>query len=310
MSRLLKESKRYGANMKRLHPLVKAHFDNINRKGQIPAVRNDLPAVREEKQFKSLEDWKYTVGDKVMIVKGALKGTVTSIIRTQKETNGFMLEDGPTKEVVIPPNYWLQSESSHVVEYPKVVTSEYFKLVGTIKDETSGESRQIAANDVVFRGKYWDEDYKKMMPYRCIKNKEEYIIPWPRPDKPEDDKFCTEEAVALERTYEPVSIFESDIPSDLNLRDPLAKRKSRFERKQQLLTKKDLKLLQSPAMPYSDTKKAFFSERAEIRSKQITEMSAEVADFIGKRVADHLNKIKDPYMWQYIKKVSGDRKKR
>ncbi|CAI4956699.1 CFC_HP_G0068220.mRNA.1.CDS.1 [Saccharomyces cerevisiae] len=39
-----------------------------------------------------------------------------------------------------------------------------------------------AVRDVSFNGSYYDADYKKVMPYRCVKGQPDLIIPWPKPD--------------------------------------------------------------------------------------------------------------------------------
>ncbi|ODV97804.1 hypothetical protein PACTADRAFT_47657 [Pachysolen tannophilus NRRL Y-2460] len=300
-------SKRFGVNMERLPPNLRRFFENFQLRGQIPAMRSDLPTLPENKRLKTMEDWKFAVGDQVLIMKGKLKGTITKIVKLQPASNGFYLEDGPTKKIVIPKEYWNQTQDSHVMDYPKVVDRSYFKLLGTVEDPNTKQKKYIAANDIVLRGKYWDENYKKMLPYRCIKNKEDIRIPWPKPEPIEDDAYCTPEAKVMERTYFPTSIVLSELPADLkdSLRPPLSKSsKSKYDK--YYLRGPDIKRLTKPNMPIPEHLRKLREEKELLKNKKALKLTPEIEDFIGKKVADHLNKNDNPHIKAYIEKVSGD----
>ncbi|CDK24749.1 unnamed protein product [Kuraishia capsulata CBS 1993] len=308
MSSKVAKAGRYAANFERLGYRASA-FQNMFQKGQLPFLRDGREPLPEAKQNQTMEDWKFVVGDRVLLTSGPNKGTVTSILSLQKSNNSYFLEHGQTKKASIPFLLWERQQESYLVDYPVPVTADSFKLVTTIKEE-DGTERDVAADDIVYRGKYYDSDYNKMLPYRCIKNHEHIIIPWPRPDPITDDGLCTPQETVLERTFFPDSLVSCDVSKEayLSLRDPLAKRPYKWDRK--VITKSDLKRLTPPKMPFSETKKAFFKERADIRAKQIKEISPEVEEFIGKKVADYFSKIQDPDMRYYLSKMAGDQKKK
>lgn len=300
-------SQRFQTDLERLPDHTRKLFERVNESGILPAMKNDLPFVSDEKRFRSMEDWKYIAGDKVLITKGENKGTIATIIATHDPTNSYYLDNGPTKKVVVPSHYWTRSESSHVMDYPKSVTSEYFKLLGSVTRK--GTKSYIAAQDVVFRGKYWDADYKKMLPYRCIRYREDVVIPWPKPEEVKDDAKCTSEEIAHARTYRPTSLVHSDIPTEAlpslcnnPLRPHVGKSKKYTKH---IVTEMDVRKTTAPKMPLSETKKALWAERQELRRKRMTKMSPDVEEFIGKKVADHLSSVKDKNVWKYFNRVGG-----
>lgn len=303
-------SKRFGPNFERLPKTVQSMFRDMQKKGQISALQPDLPEVPEDKLYRRVEQWKYLPGDRVMIVKGEHKGTVTSIVSHLKNTNGYYLEDGPMKKIVVPREYWRQTQPSHVVDYPVAVTRDSIKLVSSLTDEKTGKTKTFAADDVVFRGRYWDAAHKKMLPYRCVKNEEHITIPWPAPEPIHDDELCTPEDKALERSYFPMSVVHSGLPDDLklSLRAPLARRTiPRYSKK--IITNSDLKRLTPPKMPEPPHKELMRQEKKMLAERSI-ELTAEMKEFIGSKVAQHLASIEDPHMKKYIERVSGDRSKK
>ncbi|GMG19575.1 unnamed protein product [Ambrosiozyma monospora] len=298
-------SKRYGANFDRLPHFSRKMFEQMSLDAQIPAFVPDVPEVPKKDQFKRPEQWKVQVGDKVLITKGKFKGTVTKVMGLHSSTNRLYLEQSETKKIVVPKQYWQPKQDSHVIDYPKTVSVHDIKVVGTLVEE-NGTERDIAADQLVFKGAYWDADYKKMMPYRRIKHHEHIIIPWPRPDPEEEDAFSTNQEVAEVRTYLPDSVLKTDAPRDIvkSLRDPLAKRAYKWDKK--YLTKSDVKRMTPPEPLYTEEKKAMFAERAKIRESHPTEISEDVTEFIGSKVAAHLNAVEDPHFAQYINSVSPE----
>ncbi|OWB71383.1 hypothetical protein B5S31_g1070 [[Candida] boidinii] len=308
MSTLRNLSKRYGMNMNRLPHFYKKMFEQLSAQSQLPALRPDAKEVAEDDRFSSYKEWQVAVGDRVLITKGKYRGTITKVVGLHESTNRLYLEHSETRRIVVPKQFWQKNQDSHVIDYPQTVHPKDVKVVGTITDEVSGEDSDIAAHALVFKGEYWDEDYKKMMSYRRIRYNEHIIIPWPRPDIVEDDAFSTPELHTVERTYTPMTIASNEMPEGViqSLRDPIAKRPYKWGKKQ--VTKSDLYKLSTPQMPISEAKKAFKSEITEIKSKEIKEIPNDVMEFIGSKVADHLNNITEPALAKYIESVGPEYK--
>ncbi|KAG7735015.1 hypothetical protein KL948_000581 [Ogataea haglerorum] len=277
---------------------------------QIPALRTNGKVVLEEQRYTRPEQWKVLEGDRVMFAKGPNKGKFGKVLGLHPSFNTIYTDIAESKPLVIPKQLWQDGQNGYLIDFPKTVSPDDVKVVATLVKE-DGTEYDIVAEEVIFKGKYFDEDYKKMMPIRRVKYHEHIIIPWPRPDPAEDCAFSTPPEVAEERTHSENSILKFEQPADFtieSLRDPVMKRPYKWDK--QVLKKGDITKLTAPGMPYSETQKAMFEERKQIRESQITEMSAEVMEFIGSRVAEHLNNVTDPNFKHYVEKVSGQYRER
>ncbi|KAH3670755.1 hypothetical protein OGAPHI_001271 [Ogataea philodendri] len=292
-----------------------AHLRNFlikrSEQAQLPAFRRQTDRfVPEEKRFSKPEQWKVLEGDRVMFIKGVNKGKIARVLGLQSFSNHIFTDISETKPMVVPKQLWQENQDTYLIDYPKTVPVEDVRVVATVARE-DGTEYDIAAEDVVFKGKYFDEDYKKMMPIRRVKYHEHIIIPWPRVDPVDDCAFSTPPDVVEERTHVENSILTYDQPSDFSiesLRDPTMKRAYKWNK--QVLKKGDITKLTPPSEIFSETKKAMFEERKQIREAQIKEISPEVLEFIGSRVAEHLNNVTDPRFKQYVDKVSGESRAR
>lgn len=271
----------------------------MQERSQIPAFRSEYHQVEEKERYKSPQQWTVQPGDTVMLTRGKYSGTITKVIALQKETNRVFVENSETKRVVVPKQYWQPGQTSHIIDYPLPQHPYDLKVVGTLVNE-DGTEKKIAADKLVFKGEYWDEDYKKMMPYRRVKYNENIIIPWPRPEPKEDCDYSTSQELVEERTFFPNSIVFSDSPSDLltSMRNPLIKRPYKWNK--EYLTKSDVKRLVPPSMPLSESKLAGREERKQIRDSIPTEPSTETIDLVGDKVAAYLNNITNPHLAKYI----------
>lgn len=92
-------------------------------------LKPSLERVDKEKQFKSEVEWKFLPGDRIVIVKGELKGNICSITQHDTHTNGYILdENGPTKTVPVPKQFWQAGQNSHMVSFPVPVSQDDIKL--------------------------------------------------------------------------------------------------------------------------------------------------------------------------------------
>lgn len=308
MSSLAKATgKRYSRELTRYPHYTRKMFEQMQERSQIPAFRSEFGQVEEKKRYTLPQQWRVQPGDIVLITRGKYAGTTTKVVALQKETNRVFLEQSETKRVVVPKQYWQPGQTSHIIDYPLPQHPHDLKVVGTMVDE-AGNEKKIAADKLVFKGEYWDEDYKKMMPYRRVKYNENIIIPWPRPEKIEDCSYSTSEELVEERTFFPNSIIYSDSPSDLltSMRHPLIKRRYKWDK--EYLTKSDIKRLVGPKMPLSEAKLAGIEERQKIKASLPTEPLPETVDLVGDKVASFLNNITDPSYAKFINKLSPDYK--
>jgi large subunit ribosomal protein L24 len=304
MSSLAKaNSSRYGRELSRYPHYIRKMFEQMQERSQIPAFRSQFRQVEDKERYTKPEQWGVQPGDQVLITKGKYAGNMTKVVALQKETNRVFLEHSETKRVVVPKQYWQPGQTSHIIDYPLPQHPKDLKVVGTLVND-DGTEKKIAADKLVYKGEYWDSDYKKMMPYRRVKYNEHIIIPWPRPEPTQDCPYSTSQELVEERTFFPNSIVYSDSPNDLlkSMRHPLIKRPYKWNK--EYLTKSDIKRLNPPPMPLSEAKLAGIEERKQIKESLPTEPSIETVQLVGDKVADFLNNITDPHYAKFINKMT------
>ncbi|AET38099.1 mitochondrial 54S ribosomal protein uL24m Ecym_2366 [Eremothecium cymbalariae DBVPG len=246
-----------------------------------------LPIVNEESRFKDIKDWKFLPGDRVVVVKrGKWRGKVSRINEHEVNTNGYILEEGPTTYVPIPKDFWQPGQATHMANIPVPLRQEDIRLVADIDDpEVPGKTKTVAVRDIVFRDSYYDENHKKVMPYRCVVGQEDLIIPWPKPEETADGELATEAQIARERTYVVDSVVKSAIPKAalLTIRNP----KSKFRRG--VLTAKDISKLVAPQMPLPG-RKAYIEQQKKLAQQPKPTLTDEYKEKIGFHVFEHFKK--------------------
>lgn len=249
-------------------------------------MRPDLPIVDEAKRFTTEQDWKFLPGDRVVIVNGEHKGNICVIKGRDEHTNGYLLDDnGPSKQVVVPKEYWQKGQTSHVVDVPKAMRQSDLRLVADIEDESNpGKFKTVAIQNIVFKGKYYDEDYKKVLPYRCVFGETDLIIPWPRPEPIDDGDLATLPEVTREQTFWVDSVVRNPIPHKafLTIRNP----KSKYRRGK--ITVDDLKYLVKPKMPMTESEKVALSMKDQLTAVKRPELTEEDKILISERVKNYL----------------------
>lgn len=260
-------------------------FEKIERQSTPEFLRSELPRVEDEKRFRTVKDWSFLPGDRVVIVKrGKWKGKISMIHQHDPETNGYVLDNGPTRAVPIPKEFWQEGQGSHISNIPIVVSKKDIKLVADIDDPNSpGKVKTVGIRDIVYRDKYYDEDYKRIMPYRCVGGQENLIIPWPRPKQTEDGYLGTDPHVTREQTFFVDSVVRAPIPEGalLTIRNP----KSKYRRG--TLSAKDIAKLVAPKMPLTDTKKAYIKERQEQSKREKRKLTDGDKEQIGAQIFEH-----------------------
>lgn len=285
MSYLTKAGARFQLDLKRIPKHRLKYFANLQKKTQPAFIRSQIEADLHEDGSVPTDPkkLKYLVGDRVLIVKGPKSGNICKVSR-HVEHGGYILdENGPATTVVVPKQFWTEGQKSHVVTFPKPVTEDQIRLVAEIEDEKTQKLKQVAVDNIDFSGEYYDEDYKKVMPYRLVHGEEDAVIPWPRPEAKEDGPLSTTVEQVRERTYYAQSLVRSDIPRDAldSIRNP----HSKWRRGQ--ITKTDLRKLTPPEMPLTETKKAYLAERAEKKKLPKVNITEEMKAFLGKKIREH-----------------------
>lgn len=284
MSFLSKVGTRFKFDIKRVPKHRLGQYEKLQKQGQPAFLRSSIKLDLHDDNVipTEFEKLKFLVGDRVMIVKGPKTGTICKVSRHVQ--GGYMLDgNGPTNTAPIPKLYWQEGQKSHVITYPRALPAENLRLVADLEDEKTGVTKTVAVDNLVFKGKYYDEDYKKVLKYRCVKGQEDLVIPYPRPDPKEDGPLCTKVDTVRNRTYFVDTAVRSPVPEDalLTLRNP----HSKYRRGK--ITPLDLKKLTPPKMPLSETKKAFIKEREELKKKPKAQFTEEMKTFLGSKIKEH-----------------------
>ncbi|CAR22792.1 mitochondrial 54S ribosomal protein uL24m [Lachancea thermotolerans CBS 6340] len=262
------------------------HFKKFEEKSMPSFLVPSIPRVENDQKFQSVREWVFMPGDRVVITRGRWKGQISVIQQHDKETNGFILdENGPTKTVPVPKQFWSEGQNSHMVTFPIAVEKKDLKLVADIDDPAApGQTKTVAVRDIVFKGSYFDENYKQRMPFRCVSGQEDLVIPWPRPEPKADAELATPAEVAREQTFWVESIAKNPIPEGalLTVRNPHSKWR------RGTLSARDIAKLVAPKMPLTKTKKAYIAEQKELAAAPRRKLTSEDKELIGSKIFQHL----------------------
>lgn len=126
------------------------------------------------------------------------------------------------------------------------------------------------------------------------------MLPWPTPAKINEGELSTPENIATERTFEFTTIGKSSIPIELvnQLRNPY----SRYKKRE--LNGLQVAKLNGPEMPLTIEQKIWLAKQAEKPKKKLYPLSEEVKEFIGSRMAEHMNKIESPELRHHLEVLS------
>ncbi|CAH01479.1 mitochondrial 54S ribosomal protein uL24m [Kluyveromyces lactis] len=251
-------------------------------------LKPSLPRVEESEKYKSVKQWKYMPGDRVVIVNGKFKGNVCAITQHDVHTNGYILdENGPTNTVPVPKQFWQQGQNSHMVSFPVPVSQADIKLVADLDDpETPGVAKTVAVRDIEFKGSYYDSDYKKIMPYRVVVGENNMVVPWPKPEFKPDGALATRSEIARQQTFWVESVVKNPVPEAAlsTIRNP----KSKYRRG--TLTTKEISRLVAPKMPLTEAKKRYIEQRKELAALPKRKLTDEDQELIGDKVYQHFKK--------------------
>lgn len=244
--------------------------------------------IPESEKFKpdELTKWRFLPGDTVLVTKGSRKGTITKVIGYNQGANGLYLEDGPTKDYIVPKQLWNQYSTSYVNTLPESVHPKDLKLIAKMDLDDSGVEKDVIIQDFTFDGtKYFDKNHQKLMPNRIVThNNESLILTWPAPDTPVSKSAASNQDVNSERTYFVDSIIHNQIPNEAlsTIRNPHSKyRKGIF-------TNKTLSKFVAPEMPSTYVPKS--TDKKVLPANNLKNDA--LKDFIGGKIKEYIQNQK------------------
>ncbi|RLV95496.1 Cell division control protein 31 [Spathaspora sp. JA1] len=266
----------------------------------MPTFENFNPLQVPKHERKTDFEVGITQNDLVYVTEGENKGTIAQVFSYNPEYNQVMLSNH-TQQRILPKSRWVEGTTSHIVEIPKFMPLTSIKLAG--KDiDAEGKICYVVADEVVFKGEYYDDRYKQWLPKRFVKHHESVEIPWPTPPEIEAGELSTSETLAMEKTWEFQTISTPPIPTDAlsEFRNPYSKYKTKK------LSALDAYKLNYPEMPLTKEQKIYLANKEKNKVvKKLTPLTQEIKDFIGEKMANHINNIESEAMLAHLEGLSS-----
>lgn len=291
--------RRLQRDVSKLNKSLRAQDVKRNNRFVLPYFEQTFQLIPKQERRTDLTEIGLADGDLVYITKGEHKGKISTLFRYTPEFDTLYLSDISEKKVV-PKNQWFDQQASHLIDYPTQIPRDHVKLAAKEKDE-AGNVRYIVADEIKYQGKYFDENHKRWLPRRFIKHHSNIEIPWPAPStEPKDGPLSTNEQDVLEKTFEFQSLAISPIPT--GAMDQLRNRYSKHKSK--ILSELDVRRLSAPEMPLSKEQKIYLAKKEAEGKKPVKDLTEEMKEFIGERIANHLSKIDNPNMKIHLESLS------
>ncbi|CAI5755939.1 unnamed protein product [Candida verbasci] len=287
--------------MRDISKYTESHKKEIIKMKQItsmPTFQNFFPDKLPRSKQKTQFEAGIIEGDFAYISQGKHKGKIAQVLNYSTEYDTVALSN-ITSQKLLPKTFWPEGQTSHVMEFPDFIPRKDIKVAG--KEKVDEKINYIVADEIVLKDKYYDERYKKWIPRRFIKHHENIEIPWPNPSNVlEDNELSTPEEIVMEKTFEFQSIGKSPIPSDcLNeLRNPYSKYKIKK------LDGLQVSKLNGVEMPMTKEQKIWKLKQEEKPKKELVPLSDDIKEFIGEKMANHLNKIESPELKLHLEHLS------
>lgn len=262
----------------------------------LPTFKGFFPERVPRSQQKTRFEAGITEGDLAYVTEGKHKGKIAEVLAYSPEFDAVSLANISTKKL-LPKPFWPEGQTSHVYDFPDYIPRSKVRVVGKSKED--GRIFYMVAEEVVMGKPQYDDRYKRWIPERYIKH-HDYLLPWPNPAKLNDGELSTLEDKVTERTFEFNTIGKSSIPKELvnQLRNPYSKYKKRQ------LDGLQVAKLNGPEMPLTIEQKIWLAKQAEKPKKKLYPLSEQVKEFIGSKMAEHLNKIESPELRHHLEVLS------
>jgi large subunit ribosomal protein L24 len=295
-------TKRFQKELTRYPQSVRASLLKQQNKYALPTMEQPMAALPQHER-RRFDEVGVAAGDLAYVTEGPKKGTITRVLRYLPEYDGALLMDVTTKKIV-PKSNWVENQTTHVFDFPELTPRLHFKLAAKDKD-ADGEVYYIVADDVAMRGRYYDARYRRWMPQRFVAHHDKIEIPWPTPEAlPEgEDALGTTPDAALATTYELQTVAKPPVPPEAlaQLRNPYLQYKRRY------ISEYQSRVVQAPPMPLLDAQRAYLAKKAitdAARARRMQPLSLEMQQYIGDRMARHLNQIDSPHLLQHLDDLS------
>lgn len=290
--------KRFQKDLEKLPRVLSDNYIKATNNYTLPTFENHMRPIPKAERKTKLQDIGFASGDVVYITEGEHKGKLSTVFNYSSELNSVLLSNVNEKKL-IPKSYWVDNQTTHVMDYPKQVPLNQIKLAAKDRDD-KGKVYYVVADEVIQKEKYYDPRYRKWLPKRFVKNHETIEIPWPNPpQEPKEDYLSTTENQAFEKTWELQSISKKPFPNEVlsQLRNP----HSQYKKK--LLSEVEARKLNAPSMPLSKEQQIYLSKQQQ--PKLPVRLSPEIQDFIGERIANRINTIKDDNLLAHLESLSS-----
>lgn len=290
--------KRFQRDLDKYPELIREVLLKKTNKFNLPTFESTKYVPKHERKTK-LEDVGLATGDMVYVTEGEHKGKISSVLQYSLESDSVILTDVLSKRI-IPKAWWIQNQTSHVMDYPLSIPRDHVKLAAKDRDD-EGKVSYVVAEGVVLKDKYYDDRYKRWLPKRFVKHHETIEIPWPKPPTDiEDDAISTTADAVFTKTYEDQTVAKSPLPQGVlaELRNPYSSYKKKT------LTDVQARKLTAPQMPLSTEQKIYLAKKAQQPEKKLEPLSEEVKEFIGSKIAEHLSKIENPALLTHLEGLS------
>lgn len=292
--------KRFQRDFDHLSKSLRDSYVKETNKYTLPTFESKQAIIPKKDRKTTLEQIGFTSGDLAYIVKGEHKGTISSIFQYSPELDAVLVSD-ITEKKVLPKQHWVNQQTSHLLDYPKYIPRSDIRIAAKDRDE-KGNVSYVVADEIIMTDKYYDDRYKKWLPKRFIKHHKNIEIPWPRPpQEPKDGELSTGEQEVFEKTFELQSFAIPPFPKAVldQLRNPYSK----YKRK--VLSELQARRLNAPEMPLSKEQQIYLAKKANESKKSPQPLSEEIQDFIGQKMADHINKIDNPFLLKHLESLSS-----
>lgn len=292
--------KRFQFNLEKMSKsLQEYNLKKMNKIYSLPTFDADIPYIVNKKERKTGFEVGIIKGDLVYVTKGKNSGMITTVLQYNSENDTFFLSNITSKKIV-PKCRWVENQTSHLVDYPDHILRDNVRLAGKEKDD-KGNIKYFVAEELVLRDEYYNDSYKRWLPKRFIKHHEHIEIPWPiSQEKIEDGNLSTPPDVALKVTYQLQTISIPPIPSKIlsEFRNPYSKHRKR------LVTKVQEWKLKAPKMILTDIEKKLLEKKQLLPKKNYKHLSEEIKEYIGNKIANHINSIDNPALLEHLDRCS------
>lgn len=181
--------------------------------GSVAMERSTVKGVLSKEELDARTAWaggikflNLAIGDRVVVIEGPYKGRIAPIKRIVKDSAQVLLDDTAIMSNITVPPFLRKVDSAtkavQLAEAPVPISA--VRLVHPVKDETTGETRDVIIKELVHGSFYFDRQTKRSSWARIVPGLN-IRIPWPKvaPKEHEDHPVDTLRIDVEEKTFVP-----------------------------------------------------------------------------------------------------------